>query len=756
MTIEAMSLSALKKAKNTIIGNPTAKHAMANDEALIGTLVDFINNPPLILEDPSSSQDDIRIEAAHVIASLSYGSEDALKTLMRYNAHQAFVYAIASFRPPDSPKLRAAFARALRALAASIADAVGPSQWGLHTASSEVRNEAKVALDYLFQVICSILVHTTLFNDMFTPFAPQPEVLDIFLPLLADPSAQTVISIAQLLANAIRVPIHRVAVSDWLPVADRLKEVKGKRGWEKPGLSSSPRRRNGWVMRSLIALLQKKDIKSQEAALSALACLAKDNPPVASELTKAILDGEAPLSQVLAYCTSRCTDLQLAACLCAMQIIRSGFPHRGPWTDDSPALTVMYVVNRSMASESDSAQTRTRACFILGSLVSDNKELCDLAFQRGSLDKLAALIKHITPTEKNPELEEDEPESVSCLREAALTAVAMLSLFNDDIRCAVAGQLGLIPAIQISLSHPHIGIRYAACQCVRAISRSVAVLRTNMIDSGLGMAAYQVFQKQVEDRRITFAASSVVCNLVNECSPLRTMLLEEGLLDRLKQLLNSEEQALRVNALWAMKNLLYHSSLQVKRDVMRAIRWENLPKLLSDPDPAIQEQAFHIVRHIADGQEDVEMVFDELGSDVLLSFLAIAMESDNEDVLHQAVCVLANLANSSPHQNSILSHSRILAALKQCLVDAKVEVRRPAVACVLELAKINPRSHKQLHDAGIDSTLRHLCEYSGAVSGSPTRRYMHAVDLQMSMEDEVREKAREALHWLEHNVEMSV
>ncbi|KZT08845.1 uncharacterized protein LAESUDRAFT_623838, partial [Laetiporus sulphureus 93-53] len=223
------SLSALKKAKNTIIGNPTAKHAMANDEAL----VDFINNPPLILEDPSSSQDDIRIEAAHVIASLSYGSEGALKTLMRYNAHQAFVYAIVSFRPPESPKFRAAFARAL----------------------------------------------------------------------------------PQLLANAIRVPIHHVAVSDWLPVADRLKEVKGKRAWEKPGLSSSSSRRNGRVMRSLIALLQKKDIKSQEAALSALAYLAKDNPQVASKLTKAILDREAPLSQVLTYCTSRCTDLQLAACL---------------------------------------------------------------------------------------------------------------------------------------------------------------------------------------------------------------------------------------------------------------------------------------------------------------------------------------------------------------------------------------------------------------------------------------------------------
>ena len=107
-------------------------------------------------------------------------------------------------------------------------------------------------------------------------------------------------------------------------------------------------------------------------------------------------------------------------------------------------------------------------------------------------------------------------------------AVAAISLFNDNIRSEVTDTLGLVPAIQVSLSHPHIGVRYAACQCVRSISRSVAVLRTNIVDSGIGLAAYRLFQKQDEDRQVTFAASSVVCNLVNECSPLRDV---RGLLD---------------------------------------------------------------------------------------------------------------------------------------------------------------------------------------------------------------------------------
>ena len=35
------------------------------------------------------------------------------------------------------------------------------------------------------------------------------------------------------------------------------------------------------------------------------------------------------------------------------------------------------------------------------------------------------------------------------------------------------------------------------------------------------MKVYGVFLNEDEDRRVTFAASSVICNLVNEFSPLR-------------------------------------------------------------------------------------------------------------------------------------------------------------------------------------------------------------------------------------------
>lgn len=80
------------------------------------------------------------------------GSQEALGSLLRANALQAFLYAISHFQSKDSTSLKAAFARALRALAVAISEAVGPSQWGLQSGQSDVRYEASEALDYLFQV----------------------------------------------------------------------------------------------------------------------------------------------------------------------------------------------------------------------------------------------------------------------------------------------------------------------------------------------------------------------------------------------------------------------------------------------------------------------------------------------------------------------------------------------------------------------------------------------------------------------------
>jgi armadillo repeat-containing protein 8 len=53
-------------------------------------------------------------------------------------------------------------------------------------------------------------------------------------------------------------------VTDWLPHSDRIKEVKGKRGWEKPDVAKSdaPSRQGGWAVRALVEFVKGKDVKA--------------------------------------------------------------------------------------------------------------------------------------------------------------------------------------------------------------------------------------------------------------------------------------------------------------------------------------------------------------------------------------------------------------------------------------------------------------------------------------------------------------
>ncbi|KAF6750709.1 hypothetical protein DFP72DRAFT_1172789 [Ephemerocybe angulata] len=61
----AMSVQGLKRVKNSVIGNPVAKNTLARDAALCAEFVDVASVAGAI-------GNEIRVEAAHIIASLSY------------------------------------------------------------------------------------------------------------------------------------------------------------------------------------------------------------------------------------------------------------------------------------------------------------------------------------------------------------------------------------------------------------------------------------------------------------------------------------------------------------------------------------------------------------------------------------------------------------------------------------------------------------------------------------------------------------
>ncbi|KAF7319164.1 hypothetical protein HMN09_00252900 [Mycena chlorophos] len=789
-----ISLSTLKSVKNAVIGNPNAKLKLSQDPEFVQTLVNCLNDVP--------DGEDLRVEAAHVISSISYGSEAELSALLRCDAPRAFLYALSKLEPADSPAVRAAFARGLRALAIALADTVGPWQWGLAEERSPVlQTMAQAALDAIFRA----------------------DSLDVLLPLLEDRSTR--VSVAQLLGFALRTAGYRTAVVEWMPPEERARratEVKTNRGWEKT--PATVHNEGGWVCRVLTGMVCSREPQLQEAGLWALATVAKDNAAVVATLNRGTDTGETFLNVVLSFARSRSTNLQLAACACATAIIRAIYPPgsaasasyisiiNDPPPAYAPATTVMNVVNGILSAsvQEESLISRTRSCFILFNLVSDHPALCTAAYERGCLGKLASLLGNLGPSPDGSssslslapfaDWEEAEPAPVSALREAALTALAALSLFDNTIRRSVTDEYGgiILPIIHSGLSHGSVGVRYAACQCVRALSRAVAVLRTNLVDSGLGKAVFRVFLKEerkveekkdgveTEDRRVIAAALAAVCNIVNEFSPLRPAYLSDGLVPRLVKLVNGDDPTLRLSSLWAMKNLLHKSSYETKRDVMASFGWGRLVRLLDEPDAALQEQAWAVLRNIAEDEAGVEMIEREreLGGGALLGHVTRVLQgAGDDDVVLQAACLLGNLANVAGMQVLIARHTELLAALRSVLAERGPAVRRPVVGAVLELARGSTSGRRALVDAGVAGTLRRMCSAhattgtsastsgsvrgrreslsSGNVVGSPTVGSLGAIGLGSGfggrfgsghMEDDrdVIDQAKTALDWLEH------
>lgn len=209
---------------------------------------------------------------------------------------------------------------------------------------------------------------------------------------------------------------------------------------------------------------------------------------------------------------------------------------------------------------------------VLAALITDSEYLQKAAFEGGVISKLSKMLKLsfdpvIDDTKSqiwSPEIENSEEISTSNpsdqgqspllvhkikIRESTLRAIAALVPFRDEYRKAVIEQ-GVIPYIVESLSqtpgkpnskagdNPErtlygssneagkkgyginpINVLIAACIATRALSRSVSVLRTTLIDYGVALPVFKLMTH--EDLNLRIAATAAACNLLTDIAPMR-------------------------------------------------------------------------------------------------------------------------------------------------------------------------------------------------------------------------------------------
>jgi len=204
----------------------------------------------------------------------------------------------------------------------------------------------------------------------------------------------------------------------------------------------------------------------------------------------------------------------------------------------------------------------------------------------------------------------------------------------------------------------------------------------------------------------------------------------------------SSDVSLRLNSIWALKNLLYQADSATKDLVMTTLTYDRLRKyvlfflfhyffffaslcltpllhlsFLSDPDNGIQEQALTMLRNLACCKEneavrDIENIFHGVGEE-LIPLLESKLEGQPRDTVQQAIYLLVNLATGDEgHKLQLMQSDTLLGKILAFMDHPDSSLRVVATWFVINLVWTDESGNqgggrvRRLREAGFEEKLR--------------------------------------------------
>lgn len=299
---------------------------------------------------------------------------------------------------------------------------------------------------------------------------------------------------------------------------------------------------------------------------------------------------------------------------------------------------------------------------VLGLLIMDDADLQKASVDMNAIIKLAAAIKVSFETLSNrktapwrpfkdvgpsacrlPEdctLGHDGPSQYvrhdMAYREGLLQALAAIAPFNDEYRKQICDQGVLTQVIQAmepfrvfkpttSTAQAEVmgnsaSTILAACGMIRALTRSVTALRTKLVDAEVARAVIKLMN--YPDAEVRIAATKVLANLAMDFSPMKESVGDAAVVKKLCEQAHSANARLRLESIWALKQLVVNASRTKKIDVVNELgsSWIRL-LIRTDPYDIPQGEVIGLIVDKeypirAETSEDVVMSEDSEGEEV--------------------------------------------------------------------------------------------------------------------------------------------
>lgn len=229
--------------------------------------------------------------------------------------------------------------------------------------------------------------------------------------------------------------------------------------------------------------------KSHVAALDALGSLAREN----RVLAKSLLEGpnHSIESDLISLVTRLLHDanpsMRLIAATALTNIYRTGVI---PDHENDIIVHVLPVLIKLFNETQPTIQVN--APLVLAYLVSESEPMQKAAAESDAVSKLATMLTNAAQFELSSGSADSNNERI---KESALLAIAAVCSLREECRKQVI-DAKVLSAIVAAMEHKSVGVRAAACQCTRSLSRSVKNLRTSLVDAGIALPLFKVILRK--------------------------------------------------------------------------------------------------------------------------------------------------------------------------------------------------------------------------------------------------------------------
>ncbi|CAI9272997.1 unnamed protein product [Lactuca saligna] len=354
------------------------------------------------------------------------------------------------------------------------------------------------------------------------------------------------------------------------------------------------------VLKKLINLLQ-GTTSQRESSLESFATIIKQNPEVITKFVGP--ENSTTFGSLLELTKDRYPRTRLLACIC-LTLIKNATSSSSSYLQSVGIRTKLILVLLELVD--DFGQVGDEALFTLSSFIEHEEDLQKLAFEANTVDKLCHQM---------------QKESLQAKRlEGIFTTLGNLCSNLEPCRSIVLQSPKALIIITDALTHTTIDVRVAACICLKNVSRSVKYLSAGHF--------------------MTDAVIMPVIQLLYDASTS----VQVAALCTLVELSKSMDSTVRLNAVWALRNLMFLVDSRCKEEIFMDLKLFPLTRLISDSNACVQEQALGLVCNLVNGPVDSIMYLFTEG--LLLNTVGRELRrASKPQVLVQAMYVMCNVAS---------------------------------------------------------------------------------------------------------------